>query len=46
MISLKDIQKAQKTIEPYIKKTDVLKINKLSNLTNMNIYLKLENLQS
>ena len=46
MVTLNDIINAQHTIHPYIKHTDVLRINKLSNLTNMNIYLKLENLQS
>lgn len=46
MINLNDIVKAQDTIKNFIKKTDVIKINKLSNHTGMNVYLKLENLQS
>lgn len=46
MIDLDDILRARETIKDFIKRTDVIKINKLSNHTGMNIFLKLENLQS
>lgn len=46
MVTLDDVLKAREVIKDLIKKTDVLKINKLSHQTHMNIYLKLENLQS
>lgn len=46
MITIQDIIDAKNTIRNHVKRTEVLRVNKLSALTNMNIFLKLENLQS
>lgn len=46
MITIEDIITAKNTIKSHVKRTDVLKVNKLSAMTNMNVFLKLENLQS
>lgn len=46
MITIQDIIDAKNTIRNHVKRTEVLRVNKLSTLTNMNIFLKLENLQS
>ncbi|MGL4953149.1 MAG: threonine ammonia-lyase [Culicoidibacterales bacterium] len=45
MLIFSDIIKAQKQIEPYIKKTELLYANHLSEQVGTDIYLKLENLQ-
>jgi threonine dehydratase len=45
MISLKDVQAANRTIRPYIHKTPLIHSNSLSALTGADVYLKLENLQ-
>lgn len=46
MITIQDIIDAKNTIRNHVKRTEVLRVNKLSALTNTNIFLKLENLQS
>jgi threonine dehydratase len=45
MITLQNIQSAQKTIAPYAKYTPLIRSKFLSDLCNANVYLKLENLQ-
>ncbi len=45
MVTLEDIQKAQKTIAPYAKQTPLCRSEFLSKLCSANIYLKLDNLQ-
>lgn len=45
MITLQDIQKAQKAIAPYAKHTPLCRSEFLSQLCRANIYLKLDNLQ-
>ena len=45
-ISLQDIFIAKQRIAPHIRKTPLIKANKLSNIANNNIFLKLENLQN
>lgn len=45
MVTLQDIQKAQKAIAPYAKHTPLCRSEFLSQLCRANIYLKLDNLQ-
>ena len=45
MVTLQDIQKAQKAIAPYAKHTPLCRSEFLSQLCKANIYLKLDNLQ-
>ena len=45
MISLKKIVKAQTAIAPYIQTTSLVRVDYLSELTQMNVFLKLENMQ-
>ena len=45
MVSLQNIQNAQKTIAPYAKTTPLIRSKFLSELCNAEVYLKLENLQ-
>ena len=45
MVTLEDIQKAQKTIAPYAKQTPLCRSEFLSKLCSANVYLKLDNLQ-
>jgi threonine dehydratase len=45
MVTLQNIQNAQKTIAPYAKTTPLIRSNFLSELCSANVYLKLENLQ-
>jgi threonine dehydratase len=45
MVTLQNIQNAQKTIAPYAKLTPLIRSNFLSELCSANVYLKLENLQ-
>jgi threonine dehydratase len=45
MVTLENIQSAQKTIVPYAKNTPLIRSNFLSELCKANVYLKLENLQ-
>ena len=45
MISLANVQYAQKNIEPFIHKTPLIHSNSLSMLSGAEVYLKLENLQ-
>jgi len=45
MVSLQNIQTAQKTIAPYAKTTPLIHSKFLSELCNAEVYLKLENLQ-
>jgi threonine dehydratase len=44
-VTLKDIQNAQLSIEPYAKRTPLIKSEALSRLISANVYLKLENQQ-
>ncbi|MGD6934852.1 MAG: threonine ammonia-lyase [Candidatus Bathyarchaeia archaeon] len=44
-VTLREIQDAQKAIEPYAKHTPIVKSENLSKLTGANVYLKLENKQ-
>ncbi|MFM8315594.1 MAG: pyridoxal-phosphate dependent enzyme, partial [Deltaproteobacteria bacterium] len=44
-IELKDIQEAQKRINPYIRNTPVIRFDYLSRELNKNIFLKCESLQ-
>ena len=46
MVTLENIQSAQKTIVPYAKNTPLIRSNFLSELCKANVYLKLENLQA
>ena len=45
MVTLQNIQNAQKTIAPYAKTTPLIRSKFLSELCKANVYLKLENLQ-
>jgi len=45
MVTLQNIQSAQKTIAPYAKSTPLIRSKFLSELCNAEVYLKLENLQ-
>ena len=45
MVTLQNIQSAQKTIAPYAKSTPLIRSKFLSQLCNAEVYLKLENLQ-
>lgn len=45
MVTLQNIQSAQKTIAPYAKSTPLIRSKFLSELCNADVYLKLENLQ-
>ena len=45
MVTLQNIQNAQKTIAPYTKSTPLVRSKFLSELCNADVYLKLENLQ-
>ncbi|MCL5949277.1 MAG: pyridoxal-phosphate dependent enzyme, partial [Candidatus Bathyarchaeota archaeon] len=45
MVTLQNIQSAQKTIAPYAKTTPLIQSKFLSELCNATVYLKLENLQ-
>jgi threonine dehydratase len=45
MITIKDIEQAQKNIDPFIHRTPLITSNSLSVLSGADVYLKLENLQ-
>ena len=45
MVTLRDVENAQKTIAPYIKPTPLIRSKFLSELCSAEVYLKLENLQ-